>query len=104
MADILERISSLPSNYTYIKPVPHVAYKVILQNINAFKTWHDRLGHPRVGMMRKITDNCIGHDLNDTKFPKSSDFICTACATGKLILRPSPLKIHVEPLKFLEHI
>jgi hypothetical protein len=29
--DILKRISSLPSGlyYTYIKPVPHVAYKVI---------------------------------------------------------------------------
>jgi hypothetical protein len=29
--DILERISSLPSGlyYTYIKPIPHVAYKVI---------------------------------------------------------------------------
>jgi hypothetical protein len=27
-----------------------------------------------------------------------------ACATGKLILKPSPLKIHIEPLKFLERI
>jgi hypothetical protein len=27
-----------------------------------------------------------------------------ACATGKLILRPSPLKIYIEPLKFLERI
>jgi hypothetical protein len=53
-------------------------------------------------MMRKIFDNCIGHNL--TKFPKTSDFICTACATGKLILRPSPLKIHTEPLKFLKRI
>jgi hypothetical protein len=104
--DVLERILSLPSGlyYTYIKPVPHVAYKVIFQNVDAFKIWHDRLGHPGVGMMRKITGNCIGHDLNNAKFPKSSDFICTACATGKLILRPSPLKIHAEPLKFLERI
>jgi hypothetical protein len=102
--DILERILFLPSGwyYTYIKLIPHVAYKVIFQNVDAFQIWHDRLGHPGVGMMIKIIDNCIGHNLN--KFPKTSDFICTTCATGKLILRPSPLKIHTESLKFLERI
>jgi hypothetical protein len=30
--------------------------------------------------------------------------MCTAYATGKLIVRLSPLKIQVEPLKFLERI
>jgi hypothetical protein len=102
--DILERIPSLRSGlyYTYIKSVPQVAYKVIFENVDAFQIWHDRLGHPGVGMMRKIIDNCTGHNLN--KFPKTSDFICTACATGKLILRPSSLKIHTETLKFLERI
>jgi hypothetical protein len=92
--DILERIPSLPSRlyYTYIKPVPHVAYKVIFQNADAFQIWHDRLGHPGVGMMKKIIGNCIGHNL--TKFPNTSDFTCTTCETEKLILRPSPLKIH----------
>jgi hypothetical protein len=38
------------------------------------------------------------------KFPQNKDFCCTACATGKLIVRPSYLKIRVEPLKFLERI
>jgi hypothetical protein len=63
--DILERIPSLPSGlyYIHIKPVPRVAYKVIFQNVDAFQIWHDRLGHPGVGMMRKIIDNCIGHNL-----------------------------------------
>jgi hypothetical protein len=42
--------------------------------------------------------------MSDRKFPKSSDFICTSCATGKLILRPSHLKMQAEPLKFLERI
>jgi hypothetical protein len=90
-SNILERILSLPSGlyYTYIKPVPHVMFKVIFQNVDAFKNWHARLGHPGIGMMRKITDNCIGHDLKSTKFSKPSDFICTSCATGKLILKPS---------------
>jgi hypothetical protein len=75
---------------------------VIFQNIDAFQIWHYMLGHPGVGMMRKIISNCIGHNLN--KFPKISGFICIACAIGKLILKPSPLKIHTEPLKFLERI
>jgi hypothetical protein len=102
--DILERIASLPSElyYTYIKPIPHVAYKVIFQSVDAFQIWHDRLGHPGLGMMRKIIGNCTGHNLS--KFPKISDFICTTCATGKLLLRPSPLKIHIETLKFLQRI
>jgi hypothetical protein len=34
--DIIEKILSLPSRlyYTYIKPIPHVAYKVILHNVD----------------------------------------------------------------------
>jgi 5-methylthioribose kinase len=84
--DIVERIPFLPSGlyYIYIKLVSHVVYKVIFQNVDAFQIWHDRLGHPGVGMMRKILGNCTCHNLN--KFSKTSDFICTACATGKLIL------------------
>jgi hypothetical protein len=55
-------------------------------------------------MMQKIIGNYTGHDLKDAKFPKSNDFVCTSCAMGKLILRSSPLKIHDEPLRFLECI
>ena len=54
--------------------------------------------------MRKIIGNSIGHDLSSAKFPQSSDVMCTSCATGKLILRLSYLKIKEEPLKFLERI
>jgi hypothetical protein len=77
---------------------------VIFQNVDTFLTWHSRLGHPSIGMMRKIIENCTGHDLKDAKFQKSNDFVCTSCAMGKLILRPSPLKIHAESLRFLERI
>jgi hypothetical protein len=103
---ICEKIPSLTSGlyYTYIKPIAHVAYKIIFQNVDAFHTWHDRLGHPSIGMMRKIIGNSIGHHLITDKFLNSSDFVCTACATGKLVLRPSYLKIRAEPLKFLERI
>jgi hypothetical protein len=53
-------------------------------------------------MMKKIIGNCTGHNLN--KIFKTFDFICTTCATDKLILRPSHLNIRTEPLKFLERI
>jgi hypothetical protein len=48
--EILEKVHSLPSRlyYTYIKPVPYVAYQVIFQNVDTFQTWHDCLGHPRI--------------------------------------------------------
>jgi hypothetical protein len=55
-------------------------------------------------MIRKIIENCTSHDLKNAKFTKSNDFVCTSCAMRKLILRPSPLKIHAKPLKFLECI
>jgi hypothetical protein len=60
---LLEKILSLSSRlyYTYIELVKHVAYKVIFQNLDVFKIWHDRLGHPDIGMMRKIISNSIGH-------------------------------------------
>ena len=54
--------------------------------------------------MKKIISNSIDHDMEKAKFPQNKDFCCTACATGKLILRPSHLKIQTEPLKFLERI
>ena len=56
------------------------------------------LGHPRAMMMRKNISNSID------KFSKPLDFVCTACATKKLILRASYLKIKSESLIFLEHI
>jgi hypothetical protein len=55
-------------------------------------------------MMQKIIENCTGHDLKDVNFSKCNDFVCTSCVMGKLILRPSLLKIHIESLKFLERI
>jgi hypothetical protein len=54
--------------------------------------------------MRRILDNSTGHNLNTVKFSKSLDFMCTTYAIEKLIVRSSPLKIQVEPLKFLERI
>jgi hypothetical protein len=104
--DILERIPSLSSGlyYTCIKLIPNITYNVIFQNVDAFTTWHERLEHSEVGLMRKIIGNSTDHNLNTVKFPKSLDFMCTSYASRKLIVRLSPLKIKVEPLKFLEKI
>jgi hypothetical protein len=55
-------------------------------------------------MLRKIIGNSTSHNLNTVEFLKSSNFMCTTCATGKLIVRPQPLKIQVESLKFLVRI
>jgi hypothetical protein len=95
--EVLERIPSIASGLYY-------TYKLVFKNVDTFITWHSCLGHPRIGMMRKIIGNCIGHDFKDAKFPKSNDFVCTSYAMGKLILLSSPLKINAEPLRFLERI
>ena len=92
---ICEKISSLQTGlyFTYIKPIEHVAYKIIFQDVDTLWNWHDRLGHPKIGTMKKIIGNSIGHDMENAKFPQNKDLCCTACATRKLILRPSYLKI-----------
>jgi hypothetical protein len=50
-----------------------VAYKVIFRNVNSFQAWHDRLSHPRVGVMREIIGNSISLDLHKEKFPQCLD-------------------------------
>ena len=102
---IVERLPSLPSGlyYTYIKPTEgYVVMKTIFQNAESFQIWLDRLGHPGLSMMRRIIKNSAGHDVNG--FPNSEDFIYTACAKGKLITRPSLLKIRDESPVFLQRI
>jgi hypothetical protein len=42
--------------------------------------------------------------MNTLKFSKPLDFVCTACATGKLILRSFYLKIKAELLTLIERI
>jgi peptide/histidine transporter 3/4 len=102
---VVERLPSSPSGlyYTYIKPTEeYVAMKTIFRNTESFRIWHDRLGHPGLSMMRRIINNSAGHDVRS--FPTPEDFICTACAKGKLITRPSLLKIRDESPVFLQRI
>jgi hypothetical protein len=69
------------SYYTYINLVARVAYKMIFHDADTFLDWHDGPGHPRIGVMRKIISNSIGHGMEKTKFSQDKDFCCTACAT-----------------------
>jgi len=54
--------------------------------------------------MRKIIITSAGHGINTSHFSKPKDFLCTSCATRKLIIRPSYQKIKDESLRFLERI
>ena len=55
-------------------------------------------------MMRNIINSSVGHGIKTTQFPKPEDFLCTACAQGNLITKPSYLKVKSESLAFLERI
>ena len=55
-------------------------------------------------MMRQINENFHGHLLNNQKIILPSDYPCSACFQGKLITKPSHLKIVIECPSFLERI
>ena len=55
-------------------------------------------------MTRRIIENSNGHPLKDLKVLLNGDFSCTACYQGKLIVRPSPMKVNIESPAFLERI
>jgi len=76
--------------------------KIIFRYTESFWIWHDRLGHPGLSMMKRIINNSASHDVKG--FPNPEDFVCTACAKGKLITRPSLLKIRDESPVFLQRI
>ena len=93
---ILEKLPSLSSGLYYTKISAIESHATVNQKFtspNEFITWHDRLDHPGTTMMRRIIENSHGHSLKNQKILKSSEFCCAACSQGKLILRPSPVKI-----------
>ena len=55
-------------------------------------------------MMRRIIENSHGHSLKNQKIILSSDYPCTGCSQGKLIIRSSHTKVLVESPTFLEQI
>ena len=49
-------------------------------NLDTFKVWHDRLGHPGSIMMRKIIENSNGHPLKNQKIFQGNEFFYAACS------------------------
>ncbi|KAJ1280008.1 hypothetical protein BS78_04G199400 [Paspalum vaginatum] len=89
--------------YTNIKPPPEfVAMFTIFKNPESFRIWHERLRHPGLRMMRNIINSSAGHGMNTNQTPR--DFLCVSCAKGKLITKPSYLKIKAESPGFLERL
>ncbi|KAI3754347.1 hypothetical protein L1987_54129 [Smallanthus sonchifolius] len=105
---ILEKLPMLHSglHYTHINvPQAHMAIKEKCCDHGIFNLWHDRLGHPGSTMMKRIIENTHGHPLKDQKIPQTDKIHqCSSCSLGKLITRPSPLKVENESPMFLERI
>ncbi|KAD6795987.1 hypothetical protein E3N88_06883 [Mikania micrantha] len=105
---ILEKLPMLNSglHYTQINvPQAHMVVKEKCCDPVAFNLWHDRLGHPGSTMMKRIIENTHGHPLRDQKLPQIDKIpLCVSCSLGKLVTRPSPLKIEHESPLFLERI
>ena len=67
--------------------------------------WDVTLGHPGLTMMRRIIESSNGHPLKDQKFPQSGNTRpCKSCSIGKLIIKPSQMKVEKESPRFLERI
>ena len=95
----------LARGYTKISMIEsYITVNQKFTDSDIFIIWHDRLGHPGSITIRRITENSYGHPLKNQNILLSKDFSCAACFQGKLIIRPSPMKVVVESLAFLERI
>ena len=54
--------------------------------------------------MHKIIENSHGHTLKSPNILHSKEFSCAACSQGKLIIKPSTVKVGIESPAFLERI
>ena len=100
---VVEKLPAFSSGLYYITITTIELNMVMsqkLSHLNIFMIWHDRLGHPGSIMMRRIIEHSHGHPLKNQKIILSSDYPCTACSQGKLIVRPSHTKVIVESQHF----
>ena len=54
--------------------------------------------------MRRSIEISNEHPLKDIKFLLNGEFSCTACYQGKLIVRPSPMKVEIKSPTFFKRI
>jgi hypothetical protein len=100
---ILEKLFVFSSGlyYTTIRIIK--SYVVMHQKCSNPKTFmlcHDRLGHLGTIMMHRIIENSHGHPLKNQKILLPSDYPCTACFQGKLIIKSSHSKVIVKSPSF----
>ena len=104
---IVECFESLPSGlyHTTIQPrEAHLTKHQECQQDTEFTLWYKRLGHPGSVMMRRILSQSRKANLKKLKVLQKGGFSCPPCYKGKLIVRPSPLKVDLESPSFLERI
>ena len=104
---IVEKLSAFSSKLYHIAINSIESYVVMNNKFNDPKTfilWHDRLGHPRSSMMRRIIEHSHGHPLNNQNMLLANKYPCVACSQGKFIVRPSFSKVIYELSVFLERI
>nr|AQY61295.1 Pol [Coffea arabica] len=103
----VEKLPSFSSGLYYAQISAIEIYHLVDQKSthpDDFIIWHDRLGHLGSIMMRRIIENSHGHSLKNKKVLKANEFSCVACSQGKLIIRPSQVKVGTESPAFLERI
>ncbi|GJW52752.1 disease resistance CC-NBS-LRR class family protein [Tanacetum coccineum] len=107
-SNVLEKLPMLHSglHYTYLSmEESHMVIKEKSCDPGIVSMWHDRLGHPGSTLMKRIIESTHGHPLKDQKILQMDKMApCSSCSLGKLIARPSPLKVEKESLMFLERI
>nr|GEV44069.1 hypothetical protein [Tanacetum cinerariifolium] len=107
-SNVLEKLPMLHSglHYTHLSMAEsHMVIKEKSCDPGIVSLWHDRLGHPGSTIMKKIIGSTHGNPLKDQKILQMDKMDpCTSCSLGKLIARPSPLKVEKESLVFLERI
>ena len=68
------------------------------------RLWHDRLGHLKSLMMRRIIEHSHGHPLKNQKILLLNEYPCVACSQGKLIVILFFSKVTFQSPIFLERI
>ena len=103
----MEKLSVFSSGlyHTTIKSIE--SYVVVNQKFNDLKVfviWHDRLGHLGSSMMYRIIEHSHRHQLKNQKTLLPNEYSCAVCSQGKLIVRPSFIKVISKSPVFLERI
>jgi GAG-pre-integrase domain len=100
---ILKKMEALPSGL-YCTNISSIESNMVsnqkLHDTKIFNFWHDRLGHLGNIMKRRIIESANGHLLKDLKIILSKKLSCAVCTLGKLIIRPSKIKLKMNLFYF----